>query len=177
MDLRAEALNKFAKGVVTQARANLTRQKKNASKKLYDSMDYETQVYPNSIRLAFFMEPYGLFQDQGVNGKKIKHGSPFGYRDKMPPPSALDKWIVRRGLAPRDEKGRLLPRKTIQWILSRSIYNKGIKPSKFFSNALDTKLKTLPNELFAPYALTAEFLLELTIKENLKNVRTNALSS
>ena len=177
MELRAEALNKFAKGVVTQARSNLTRQKKNASKKLYDSIDYETQVYPNSIRLAFFMEPYGLFQDQGVNGKKIKHGSPFSYRDKMPPQSALDKWIVRRGLAPRDEKGRLLPRKTIQWILSRSIYNKGIKPSKFFSKALDTKLKTLPNELFAPYGLTAELLLDLTIKENLKNVRTNTVSS
>ena len=177
MDLRAEALNKFAKGVVTQARANLTRQKKNASKKLYDSMDYETKVYANSIRLAFFMESYGLFQDQGVNGKKIKHGSPFSYRDKMPPPSALDKWIVRRGLAPRDDKGRLLPRKTIQWILSRSIYNKGIKPSKFFSKALDTKLKTLPNDLFAPYGLTAELLLDLTIKENLKNVRTNTLSN
>ena len=98
MDLRAEALNKFAKGVVTQARYNLTKTKKNASRKLYDSMDYDTKVYPNSIRLAFFMEPYGLFQDQGVNGKKVKHGSPFSYRDKMPPPNKLEAMVADKEL-------------------------------------------------------------------------------
>jgi hypothetical protein len=90
----------------------------------------------------------------------------------MPPPSALDKWIVRRGIAPRDAKGKLLPRKTLQFLIARSIYNKGIKPSKFFSDAIETKLKKLPTELINPYVLTVENILDIAIREN---VRKNAV--
>ena len=197
MDLRAEALNKFAKGVVTQARYNFTRQKKNASKKLYDSMDYETKIYPNSIRLAFFMEPYGLFQDQGVKGadpskvsknakirgqqapnSQFKFGSGSGAGTWSSFVRNIEIWAKRKNIRLRDEQGKYKKGnyKTIAQVIAGNIYNRGLAPSKFFSNALETKLKTLPNELFAPYGLTAELLLNLTIKENLKNVRTNAVS-
>jgi hypothetical protein len=173
-DERAKALQKFVDGVVKQARTNLTKRKKNASKKLYNSIKGESKVYPNSIRIGFEMEDYGFFQDQGVNGKKKNQGSRFSFRDKMPPPSALDKWIVRRGIAPRDAKGKLLPRKTLQFIIARSIYNKGIKPSKFFSDAIETSLKKLPTELINPYVLTVSNIIDIAIKEN---VRKNAVFS
>ena len=171
-DLRAEALQKFVDGVVKQARTNLTNRKKNASKKLYNSIKGESKVYENSIRIGFSMEDYGFFQDQGVNGKKKQQGSRFSFRDKMPPPNKLDKWIVRRGIAPRDAKGKLLPRKSIQFMIAKSIFNKGIKPTMFFSDALATKLKKLPTELINPYVLTVENILDIAIKEN---VRKNAV--
>jgi hypothetical protein len=171
-DLRAEALQKFVDGVVKQARTNLTNRKKNASKKLYNSIKGESEVYENSIRIGFSMEDYGFFQDQGVNGKKKQQGSRFSFRDKMPPPNKLDKWIVRRGIAPRDAKGKLLPRKSIQFMIAKSIFNKGIKPTMFFSDALATKLKKLPTELINPYVLTVENILDIAIKEN---VRKNAV--
>jgi hypothetical protein len=69
-DLRAEALQKFVDGVVKQARTNLTNRKKNASKKLYNSIKGESEVYENSIRIGFSMEDYGFFQDQGVKRKE-----------------------------------------------------------------------------------------------------------
>ena len=171
-DLRAEALQKIVDGVVKQARTNLTNRKKNASKKLYNSIKGESKVYENSIRIGFSMEDYGFFQDQGVNGKKKQQGSRFSFRDKMPPPNKLDKWIVRRGIAPRDAKGKLLPRKSIQFMIAKSIFNKGIKPTMFFSDALATKLKKLPTELINPYVLTVENILDIAIKEN---VRKNAV--
>ena len=61
-------LNRFAKYVVTQSRSNLTRQKKNASKQLWQSIDYDLKVSKNSFQLEFLMEDYGIFQDKGVSG-------------------------------------------------------------------------------------------------------------
>jgi hypothetical protein len=72
------------------------------------------------------MEDYGQFQDKGVSGKKKKYNTPFTYRDKMPPSKALDKWSVRKGLAPRDKDGKFISRKSLNYLIARSIYINGI---------------------------------------------------
>ena len=46
-------LNKFAKYVVQQAKSNLTREKKNVTKELYNSIDYRINQYKDSIDLLF----------------------------------------------------------------------------------------------------------------------------
>ena len=69
-------LNKFAKYVIQQARTNLTRNKKNSSKKLYDSLEYRINRYKDSIDLLFNMEEYGFFQDLGVS-KKNRYNTPY----------------------------------------------------------------------------------------------------
>jgi hypothetical protein len=51
----------------------------------------------------------------------------------MPPTSAFDQWTIKRSLAPRDKKGRFLTRKTLKFLIARSIFLKGIKARKFFS--------------------------------------------
>ena len=99
-----EELNRFAKYVISQSRANLTRGKKNSSKELYNSLKGDVKVSKNSFQLSFLMEEYGLFQDKGVSGVKNKYNTPYKYTNKMPPPSKLDKWIVRKGIAKRDAK-------------------------------------------------------------------------
>ena len=48
-----QELNRFAKYVITQSKANLTRGKKNSSKTLYNSLDYDLNVSPNSFSLSF----------------------------------------------------------------------------------------------------------------------------
>ena len=88
-----EELNRFAKYVISQSRANLTRGKKNSSKNLYNSLDSEVKVSKNSFELSFLMEDYGVFQDKGVSGVKKKYDTPYSYKSKMPPPSKMDKWI------------------------------------------------------------------------------------
>ncbi len=66
----------------------------------------------------------------------------------MPPPSSLDKWIVRKKLAPR-KNGKFTDRKidkvgfqkSIQFLIARSIFMKGIKPSLFLQDHLKRLIK------------------------------------
>lgn len=156
-----DELKKFRDYVVKQARANLTRAGKRSSGALYDSIDGEVKAMPNSIGIYFDMEEYGAYQDKGVNGKFSAWATAYSYKSKMPPPSKLDKWIVRKGIAPRDENGKLLPRKSLQFLIARSIFRKGIKPSLFFTKAFEGGYKKLPDELIKKYGLDME---ELTLE-------------
>jgi hypothetical protein len=162
-------LNRFAKYVVTQSRANLTRQKKNTSKELWQSIDYNLNVSKNSFQLEFLMEDYGVFQDKGVSGTEKKYNTPFKYTNKKPPASAFSKWVVRKGLkGTRDSKGRFVSRKGLQFAIANSIYKKGIKPSLFFTKPFEKAFKNINEDLIEAYKLDVENLLEYTIKNNLQ---------
>ena len=168
-----EELDKFKDYVIKQSKANLTRLKKNSSKTLYNSIKGEAKAMPNSFYLNFEMEPYGKFIDKGVNGKKTTYSTPYSYKTKMPPPSKLDKWIVRKGLAPRNKDGKFTGRtinsvgfkKSIQFLIARKIFMFGIKPSLFFTKPFEKAYKNLPDELVEKYGLDALELFKHTIKQ------------
>lgn len=162
-------LNRFGKYVVSQSRANLTRQKKNASKQLWQSIDYDLKVSKNSFQLEFLMEDYGIFQDKGVSGTDVKYNTPYKYTNKMPPPSKLDKWIVKRNLkGVRGKDGKFISRKSLQFMIARNIYKKGIKPSLFFTKPFEKAFKNINKDLIEAYRLDVEKLLNDTIKDNTK---------
>ena len=158
-----EELNRFAKYVISQSRANLTRGKKNSSKDLYNSLDSEVKVSKNSFELSFLMEEYGVYQDKGVSGVKKKYSTPYSYTTKMPPPSKMDKWIVKKGIAPRDKSGKFISRKSLQFMIARSIFNNGIKPSLFFTKPFEKAFKNLNKDLVEAYKLDVEQLMKNTI--------------
>ena len=158
-----EELNRFAKYVISQSRANLTRGKKNSSKDLYNSLDSEVKVSKNSFELSFLMEEYGVYQDKGVSGVKKKYNTPYSYTTKMPPPSKMDKWIVKKGIAPRDKNGKFISRKSLQFMIARSIFNNGIKPSLFFTKPFEKAFKNLNKDLIEAYKLDVEQLMNNTI--------------
>lgn len=155
-----DILNKFAKYVIKQARTNLTKGKKNSSKKLYDSLDYKLKLGQNSFGIEFIMEEYGAYQDQGVSGKKRKFDTPFSFTNKMPPSSSLDKWGVRKGIAPRDKQGKFIPRKSLNFLIARSIFMKGIRPSMFFTKPFEKAFDNLPPELTTAFAIDIENSIE-----------------
>ena len=162
-----QELNRFAKYVIQQSRTNLTKGKKNSSKKLYNSLDYNLNVSPNSFSMSFLMEDYGIFQDKGVSGIKKKYNTPFSYKDKMPPPSKMDKWIVRKGLKGiRGKDGKFISRKSLQFMIARSIYNNGIKPSLFFTKPFQKAFKNLDKDIIKAYQLDVEELLKFTTNGN-----------
>jgi len=163
-----ETLQKFIKYVVSQAKRNLTTSGKNASKKLYNSISGESKVMPNSIGIYFDMEEYGFYQDKGVSGKKRKFNTPFSYKSKMPPPSAFDKWTIRRGIAPRNVKGQFQSRKGLNFAIARSIFEKGIKPSLFFTKPFEAGFKKLPDNLVESYGLDVVDLFDSVMKQNFK---------
>ena len=161
-------LNNFAKYVIKQARTNLTKGKKNSSKELYDSLKYQVNVSKNSFQLSFIMEEYGLFQDKGVSGVKKKYNTPYSYKDKMPPPSKLDKWIVRKGIALRDEKGKFISRKSLQFAIAKGIFNNGIKPSLFFTKPFRKAFENLDKEIIKAFELDVEDFVKNSTDKILK---------
>tara|TARA_X000001382_G_scaffold99757_1_gene74243 strand:+ start:1706 stop:2260 length:555 start_codon:yes stop_codon:yes gene_type:complete len=174
-----EALQEFEQRVVQAAKDNLQRTNKNVSGKLDDSIKGEVKQMPNSIRVFFQMDNYGWFQDQGVRGVKSgKSLSNFSYKSKggkrglkgMPPPSAFDKWTIRKPIKGiRDKKtGKFLKRKTINFLIARSVFHHGIKASMFFTKPFNSAFEKLPNELIDKYGLDMENLLVSIIEENLK---------
>ncbi len=124
----------------------------------------EVKQMPNSIGIYFKMLPYGNFQDKGVNGTQINHGAPYSFKSKggvkglkgMPPPSKLDSWMVRKGIAPRNAGGQFTSRKGLQFLIARGIFKKGIKPSLFFTKPFEDAFRTLPDDLVEKYGLDME---------------------
>lgn len=161
-----KALNEFAKYVIQQSRTNLTKGKKNVSKELYNSLDYDLKTYANSFSLQFLMEYYGEFQDKGVSGTKRKYNTLYSYTNKRPPAEVFSKWAKARGIRLRDEKGRFKKGtyKSIGFILAKSVFEKGIKPSLFFTKPFEKAFERLPDELIEKFALDIEQFLEFTKK-------------
>jgi len=164
-------LNRFAKYVVSQSKSNLTRGKKNSSKELYNSIDYDIKVSKNSFELSFLMEDYGVFQDKGVKGKTSNEkapNSPFrfgsGKGEKGGLTKGINKWVKRKRFQFRDkETGRFLSYNSTAFLITRSIYNKGIKPSLFFTKPFKKAFNNLDNDLIEAYKLDVEQLIKTTV--------------
>ena len=167
LDNFKKALEVFRDKVVEESKKNLRKEGKCGGALENDLKGGEVKVTDRSLQFEIEMPYYGVFQDKGVSGIKKKYNTPYSYKQKMPPPSKLDKWTVKKGIAPRDEKGRFLSRKSLQFAIARSIFYNGIRPSLFFTKPFLKYSKELPNELEQAFALDAEAFLEFTTKQQL----------
>jgi len=167
--LVSAVLIKFAKYVIQQARTNLSRKKQNVTGDLYKSLSYNIYYDKNKFSVVFKMDEYGLYQDAGVRGAKSTYqsaaGSPYKYTNKMPPSSAFSQWAVKKGLqGTRNKKGQFVSRKGLQYALARSIYEKGIPATKFFSTPFGIAFKRLPPDVVNAFKLTEEDFKAFTIR-------------
>ena len=167
LDNFKKALEEFRDKVIEESKKNLQKLGKGGGDLEKSIKGGEVKVTERSLQFEIEMEYYGVFQDKGVSGVKKKYNTPYSYKQKMPPPSKLDKWTVKKGIAPRDEKGRFLSRKSLQFLIARSIFYNGIKPSLFFTKPFLKYSKDLPTELQTAFALDAEAFLEFTTKQQL----------
>ena len=149
-------LNSFGKQVVNRAKGNLQKSKGGGTN-LEDSISFKVITSAEGFSVQFFMDSYGTFVDKGVSGtEEIRSfkdykgktiSSPYKYTTKQPPSRVLDKWIVKKGIAPRDEKGRFMSRKSISFLIARSIKRKGIQGISFFQKPLMLGLKQFGKEM------------------------------
>jgi len=185
MDLKrvTAVMQKFAQNVVTEAKKNAP-QKKTTGRLRNSIYASKPIVTADFSMVSFFMEDYGKYQDLGVKGKnsgesvgKKYYGSQareYKYTDKMPDPAKLDKWVVRKGLAPRDIKGRFTGRavntvgfrKSITYLIAKSIYTKGIKPTLFFTKPFIKYFQNLPREVAEAYGKDFETFVELEFNKD-----------
>jgi len=149
-------LNSFGKQVLNRAKGNLQKAKGGGTN-LEKSLSFKVITSPEGFSVQFYMDSYGTFVDKGVSGTEVKRSfkdykgrtisSPYKYTTKQPPSRVLDKWIVKKGIAPRDEKGRFMSRKSISFLIARSIKRKGIQGISFFQKPLMLGLKQFGKEM------------------------------
>lgn len=154
-------LRSFAKRVITQAKNILKAKNKVVSGKLINSLKYRLEATKEGYNLIFKGDKHANFIDKGVSGTKTtrtfhnidgkRKRSPFKYSNKQPPASALDKWIVRKGIAPRTETGQFMSRKSLQFLIARSIKSKGIKSTSFFSKPMSVELAKFEPEILKAF--------------------------
>ena len=149
-------LNSFGKQVVNRAKGNLQKAK-GGKTNLEKSLSFKVVTSQDGFSVEFYMESYGTFVDKGVSGTDVRRSfkdykgktisSPYKYTNKQPSSRVLDKWIVKKGIAPRDKEGKFLSRKSITFLIARSIGKKGIKSISFFQKPLGLGLKQFGSDL------------------------------
>ena len=145
----------FANLVIEELQKNLDQDNKNASSVLRQSIVMSV----GDSEISISMEDYWKFVDKGVqgngkgkSGKRLKGiGSPYKYTNKMPPVSALKKYIMNKGISIKgySDKKRSL-RKNIRskpnnpidnaaFLMARSIQQYGVDGSQFYSDVVNAK--------------------------------------
>jgi len=167
-----ETLEAFSKYVIQQSRTNLTKGSKNVSKDLYNSLKSDVVVSQNSFGLSFEMSDYGKFQDLGVKGKTssakapdspYKFGTGTGKKGGLT--ENINLWVRARGFQFKDIKtGRFLSYKQTASLVIHSVYNKGMKATKFFSRPFELGFERLPDDIVGSYGLDVERFLKNTLK-------------
>ena len=193
-----EALEEFQRKVVEAAKSNLAKKNAsgNLSKSIKGDMQVmpnSIRLFFEMEAYGWFQDEGVKGKDPGAlpkpgakskDGKTTLKGSKWYGKQKAPNSQfrfgtgsgakggltrGLDKWIVRRGIAPRTKSGQFMSRKTLKFLMARSIYLSGIKPTMFFTKPFEKAYKELPNELIEKYGLDMENLLVSIIDESLKN--------
>jgi len=147
------ALQDFGKVQVSDAKAGVP------DTALAGSIEYQVQGAGKfQPTVLFTMNDYGGFVDTGVVGTRNqrtqlnskKANDLFGF-DKQPAftgaykminPSAIDKWVIKKGLGgTRDAKGRFIKRSAVKFAVATSIYRKGLEGTGFFSTPFESNME------------------------------------
>lgn len=141
-----KTLEKIGKMWRKNARISLRMQDKVNTGALYNSMP----LIVGEDKDGYFVDitpqvHYWEFVDKGVQGASRniftrQSESPFKFGSGKGPRGlrgAIDKWVVQKSIeGTRDAQGRFTPRKSLVFLISRAIYNRGLKPTFFISDTL-----------------------------------------
>ena len=141
-----KALQTIGKIWRKNARISLRKQDKVNTGALYNSMS----VAVGKDKDGFFVNitpqvHYWEFVDKGVQGASRniftrQSESPFKFGSGNGPRGlrgAIDKWVAKKGFQFSDKKtGRFMSFKSTAFVVSRAIYNRGLKPTFFISDTL-----------------------------------------
>lgn len=141
-----KALQTIGKIWRKNARISLRKQDKVNTGALYNSMS----VAVGKDKDGFFVNitpqvHYWEFVDKGVQGASRnifsrQSESPFKFGSGKGPRGlrgAIDKWVAKKGFQFSDKKtGRFMSFKSTAFVVSRAIYNRGLKPTFFISDTL-----------------------------------------
>jgi len=173
--LEVEAvIKRFRDYVIQQSRSNLSKSGHNNTKELYNSLKGEIVNEKDYTIVGFEMLNYGMFQDQGIKGKSSSAkapNSPFkfgtGTGKKGGLTQGINKWVRQKGFQFRDRKsGKFLSYQSTAYLITRSIFHKGIKPSLFFTKPFEAGYKKyIDTDLMKAFSQDIDTLIDYSLKD------------
>lgn len=116
----------------------LSQRGKNASHTLSDSVSYIVRSEGTTISVSLRMEEYWRY---------VEYGRKPG---KMPPPSAILKWIEAKPIIPKpNDAGRIPSPKSLAFLIARKIGREGIKPTPILQATVEDVTAEFRNEIQA----------------------------
>ena len=179
-----QVLESFEGKVQEALRKTLKDNDRVANGKLYGTIIAITKVYGQMVVMELHMEDYGKFVNEGVNGTQQQRGSKFSFKKKNLKQGVMLKHIADRGerLNPivndiskhyKDKKGILKTRKkplsldkarkTLAFLMGRNIAKKGIAPTHFVEEGLESGvIDSLKTELYKSVGREIKIELKLS---------------
>lgn len=170
-----DELNKFGAYVQQQAKSNLSKKKKKDTSKLYNGINYKVTPTKDGAVLNFDFKDandYWEFVDKGVKGVSSSSkapNSPFkfgtGTGKKGGLTSGINGWVSRKRIQFKDRRsGQFLSYKTTAFLIMRSIWNKGLETTNFFTKPFDAAFQRLPDAIYEAYGLEVEEQIKIALK-------------
>ena len=175
-----QSLQKLGTSVVKEGRGILKRKKKTTSRNtLYNDFDYLVTNTGNSVTLEFEFgnaDNYWKFVDEGVrgaggfkgSGRARGRGSDFrfgsgkfgGTWNKFK--KSIKNWIRKKGLKGRDKKGRFIKVESFAFLIQRSIFQRGLPRTLFFSKPFTEQFKKQTDSITEAFADDLQIALDQT---------------
>ena len=168
-------LEKFGKYVVQQSKSNITKRRKKDTSALYNGIKFNVEKKDNVTTLTFDFgtaNDYWEFVDKGVKGKTSSEkapNSPFkfgtGTGKKGGLTSGVNGWVTRKRIQFKDKKsGKFLSYKSTAFLIMRSIWNKGLETTNFFTKPFEQAFLRVPDDVYEAYGLEVEKQLKVRLK-------------
>ena len=173
--LEVEAtIKRFRDYVIQQSRSNLTKSGHNNTKGLYNSIKGEIITENGYSIVGFSMDDYGMFVDKGVKGKSsslkapnspFKFGSGTGRKGGLT--QGINKWVKQKRFQFKDRKtGKFMSYESTAYLITRSIFHNGIKPSLFFTKPFEAGYKKyIDVDLIKAFGQDVDTIIDYNLKD------------
>lgn len=143
-----KVLNDFGKFLVEEYKDNLILENVNASDELYNSVKYQVESEKGRIEVNLSLIHYWKYVERGRKA------------GKMPPISAIHKWVEIKPVLPRPmANGKLPTTKQLAYLIARKIGLEGIAPRPLLEQSIQSVMDSM-----------MEFITEAITKDLQNNV-------
>lgn len=171
----------LGKKIVERAKKELTTRRKlygrTVQRRATGNLERSLTFDVKGNKLRFYAKgdasEYASFIHYGVNGTKYFYGSPFSYKQKMPPIEPIMKWMKAKGLRLRKvvmKNGVRVNtfvanteenRKSAAFAIAKGVQQRGIAPTPYFDMAVSEVMKREEKKIEEAINKEIEFILDL----------------
>lgn len=154
----AKEINNAAKRTLGTRTIGKNKSYGQASGALRKSLKFKLVMKGKNMRVEFGSPlKYATFLHFGVNGTDKNRKSPYSYKSKQPPISAILKWMKVKPIRLRNKKGQFISQtksrlRSSAFLIARSIKRNGIAGLRYYEKAYEAVYPKFKKRLGKAYA-------------------------